>query len=180
MNKRTLTAGFVTTVIFAFSILGAGCKKEEAKEATPVSTPEPAKAAAPANAPEQAGGDIFKAQLTTDAPPRNMKAGATAVVPVRVKNASSSTWTKDKAKPINLSYHWRNAKDHKAVVWDGTRMMIAKDIAPGEEVVINAKITAPKAAGNYLLELDMVRDDQEGGWFGKKGSEIKSMPVTVK
>lgn len=179
MSKRTLTAGFVATTIFAFSIVGAGCKKEEPKEAAPVTAPEAPKAAAPA-APPTASGDIFKAQLTTDAPPQNMKAGATVVVPVHVKNASGGTWTRDKAAPINLSYHWRNAKDHKTVVWDGTRMMIAKDIAPGEEVVMNAKITAPKAAGNYLLELDMVKDAQGGGWFSKMGSEIKSMQVTVK
>lgn len=181
MQKRALVTGLSAGVLLAFAAFGAGCKKEEQKtEKAETTAPAAAPAATPqpAAAPQTAGG-IFGAEISTDKAPESMKAGETVTVPVKVKNTSTEKWVKDKAKPINLSYHWKNASDKKVVTWDGSRTLIAKDVAPGDEIVLTPKVKAPKA-GKYVLEFDMVQDTPDGGWFGKKGSKVASYNVEVK
>ncbi|MBK5274132.1 MAG: hypothetical protein JJE30_03650 [Desulfuromonadales bacterium] len=176
MQRRTLVSSLIVSALVVVSLSATGCKKDEPKVETvaPVQTSQPAAAPQPA-----AVGGMFMAQISVDNAPQTMKAGATITLPVKVKNTSSENWKKDKASPINLSYHWKNEADKKVVTWDGIRTLISKDVASGEEITLNVKVASPKV-GKYILELDMVMDTPNGGWFGRKGSQIASMPVSVK
>jgi hypothetical protein len=54
---------------------------------------------------------------------------------------------------------------------------LLKDIGAGEEAELPLTIKAPKQAGEYLLEIDML---QEGvSWFGLKGSPTRKLRVRV-
>ena len=49
--------------------------------------------------------------------------------------------------------------------------------APGDETELRLVVNAPRQAGDYLLEIDML---QEGvSWFGPKGSKTLRVPVKV-
>jgi hypothetical protein len=63
------------------------------------------------------------------------------------------------------------------VVNDDGRGAISNDILPGATTTAPLVINAPRRAGEYLLEVDML---QEGAsWFGLKGSRTWRGRVTV-
>lgn len=134
----------------------------------------------PAIAAPKAAANGYQAQISIISPLKTMRAGETVVLSVKVKNTSSETWTSAKNNPFRVSYHWRNLSDNKAVVWDGIRTFITKNVVPGEKIAIKAQVKSPETPGQYILQLDVVKDGKGGGWFGHNGSPILSIPVTVK
>ncbi|HET7701095.1 MAG TPA: SpoIID/LytB domain-containing protein [Candidatus Limnocylindria bacterium] len=108
----------------------------------------------------------YVAQFTAPTLPAFI-AGGTYTVPVTVKNAGAAAWNASGANLIDLSYHWHDSAG-RTVVWDGVRTLLPADVAPGASATVNARITAPLAAGAYTLTIDMVREGV--GWFGLLGS----------
>jgi len=92
--------------------------------------------------------------------------------PVTVTNTGSAAWTPSGGNPVNLAYHWHDAKGN-TVVWDGTRTPLAADVAPGAPTTMQMKLTAPATAGTYRLTVDLVREGV--GWFSQFGGT--SAPV---
>lgn len=45
-------------------------------------------------------------------------------------------------------------------------------------MTIPLTINAPRASGNYLLEIDMLQEDVS--WFALRGSRTLRVPVTIK
>lgn len=173
MNKRTLTTGFVVSAIFAVSIVGAGCKKEDPKveTLTPASTQETA-------APQATAGGVFKAEILPESVPQTVKKGSKLALNVKVKNTSGQVWPAKEPNPVRLSYHWRDSKSNKPVVWDGKRTSLSADLAVGQDAVLAAKIDTPAQAGSYIFELDMVQE--KVSWFSKKGSAVSTHTIEVK
>jgi hypothetical protein len=95
---------------------------------------------------------------------------------VTVKNVGAVPWPRGGFAPVRLSYHWLDGAG-KAVVWDGPRTDLPKDLAPNESVTLTFPVTAPKHAGAYTLVVDLV---QEGvAWFAQKGSRPARLDVQV-
>ena len=156
----------IAAVVMICSFATAGLGSEERKQLP--------KAGAPAAAP-----GIFRATIAVDNPVRELPAGKTAVIRVRVKNTSGLPWPSSTKDSVRLSYHWLK-KDGKPAVWDGERSFIPKALGPGEETVLAANVKVPNERGPYVLEFDLVVDGQGGGWFSRKGGSTARVDVEVK
>lgn len=99
---------------------------------------------------------------------------------VTVRNTSNATWfARERGSApfqISLGNHWLDSTGSEVVHDDG-RASITRDLKPGEEVELKLVVNAPKQAGEYILELDML---QEGvSWFAHRGSATVRLPVAV-
>jgi hypothetical protein len=147
--------------------------------ATPKGTPQPP--SEPAALPSSA----FKAAITLVDPPDKLRAGQKETVRVKIKNNSDVTWWARGApvntRPDNKFYiaagnRWLKADGGLVTNMDG-RYGISKDLAPGEEAEVPLLITAPKDAGDYVLEVDLIQE--QVAWFSEKGSPTAKAKITV-
>jgi hypothetical protein len=145
------------------------------QKATPQTPTEPA--ALPNSA--------FKATITLVDPPDKLRAGQKETVRVKIKNNSDVTWWARGApvntRPDNKFYiaagnRWLKTDGGLVTNMDG-RYGISKDLAPGEETEIPLAITAPKNAGDYTLEVDLIQE--QVAWFSEKGSPTAKAKITV-
>jgi len=123
----------------------------------------------------------FKAMLTPVAPPPRMRAGEKQVVQVHVKNASPTPWPAmgetDGKFAITLRNRWLAPNGEKVVNDLDGGTSLPHDLAPGAEATMSIRITAPKEAGEYLLEFDMVQE--QVSFFRDKGSTPARLTVHV-
>jgi 4-amino-4-deoxy-L-arabinose transferase-like glycosyltransferase len=130
----------------------------------------------PAPLPDEA----LRAGLDLIEAPRAVASGEKATVRVRVRNAGGVAWrAKERggqAFQLSLGNHWLDPRGRVLVADDG-RAPLLSDLGPGDVRAFDLVVNAPRAAGDYLLEIDMV---QEGNaWFGPKGSQTLRLPVRV-
>ena len=77
---------------------------------------------------------------------------------------------------MSAGNHWLDAQGNTFANDDG-RAPLLSDLRPGDEAELRLVVNAPRRAGDYLLEIDML---QEGvSWFGLKGSKTLRVPVKV-
>jgi len=142
--------------------------------------------ASPANdTPGPLPDKAFKAQITLSDAPQKLRVGQKETIHVRVKNNSDVMWWARGAhvntRPDNKFYiatgnRWLKADGGLLTNMDG-RYGIGKDLAPGEETEIPLVITAPKDAGEYTLEVDLIQE--QVAWFSEKGSPTAKTKITV-
>ena len=109
--------------------------------------------------------------------PRQVKAGETFLVGVKLVNRSRETWPVEAAARINLSYHWLDAAG-KPVVWEGERTPLPRAVPPGESVNARQTVKAPPTPGTYTLVLDPVFE--QIAWFAdKNGGKVYRAQVEV-
>lgn len=99
------------------------------------------------------------------------QAGAVSVARVALENTGSVPWRNG----IFLSYHWLDDRANP-IVWDGLRTALPV-VAPGERVVVDARVRSPIPPGFYRLAFDMVAEFR--AWFSELGSEMASAGVEV-
>jgi hypothetical protein len=127
----------------------------------------------------------FKSQITLPGVTAKLRAGQKETVQVHIRNASEVFWWSrggelnertDNKFYIAAGNRWLKADGSLVTDMDG-RYGISKDLKPGEETEIPLVVTAPKAPGEYMLEVDLV---QEGvSWFSEKGSPTARTKITV-
>ena len=121
----------------------------------------------------------FKAQLSVSDLPASIRAGQKYLVRVALKNESAVTWTGHQPAwlyQITVGDRWLNEKGATINELDG-RVALDDDLTPGGVVVLSLQITAPQAAGNYILQFDAI---QEGvAWFSEKGSAALNFRIKV-
>jgi peptidoglycan hydrolase-like amidase len=120
--------------------------------------------------------DLDAGYGTTTAPAAIVPGGEVPVE-VRVTNTGLQSWPAGGAAPVRLGYHWLDGYG-KAVVWDGARVPLTRDVAPGSETMLTVKVHAPDRDGDYLLVWDMVQDGGVG-WFSGHAVPTKSEIVAV-
>ena len=108
--------------------------------------------------------------------PASIITGTVVTVEVSVTNISLLSWPASGEQAVHLAYHWFDATG-KTVVWDGTRAILGRDIAPGETTALVVNVRAPEADGSYVLAWDMVREGS--GWFSASSTAMKTEPVAV-
>jgi hypothetical protein len=125
-------------------------------------------------------GSAFKASISVREAPTKIKAGETAMVNATVKNISDTAWPatgqSDSKYRVQLGDHWL-AANNKVLTKDDSRAPLPNNLEPGKEVDVQIKVTAPKTAGDYVLELDMVQE--QINWFKDKGSSSFRTQVKV-
>ncbi len=163
---------FVICILFVIVLAGCGPDTADRGPRTPGSSPE----AGASPLPE--GG--YKAAITIVSPaPQTLHVGEPASLKVKVKNMGNIAWpalAPGAKYRVTLGNHWLD-KNGKEVVVDDGRADLPHDLKPGEEAELFLRVTAPKAAGAYILELDMVHEGLT--WFTAHGSQIVKTNITV-
>lgn len=123
----------------------------------------------------QVGAKYRVAWLSADTPTEGTT-GETVTFPVTLRNEGSLTWSPDGANPVNLTYKWLDA-DRNVVVTDGLRTPIGQEVAPLQEITLDARVQFHAEPGSYILQLDMVHEFV--AWFQWKGSAVHETQVEV-
>lgn len=93
---------------------------------------------------------------------------------VKVKNISNETWSI--SDNIRLGNHWLDKKKN-IIILDDARSELNKDLIPGDEIELTLGVKAPNNSGDYLLELDMVKEGVT--WFKDRGSKTAMFDIKV-
>lgn len=99
--------------------------------------------------------------------------GQLVSTPVRLTNAGRKTWAVDEM--FHLSYHWWN--EDQQLVEDGDRTVLPHDLKPGESVLLQANVRAPRREGQFLLVWDMVHE--HATWFSGQGVTPRVVTAVV-
>lgn len=120
--------------------------------------------------------DIFHARWNVLQAPVELVAGGTGEVEVTVRNTSDARWPHVDTLPVVLSYHWLTA-DGQDYAWEHERTFLPHPIEPDRAVTVTLPVVAPDEPGDYLLQLDAVRE--RVGWFSRKNPEAVPAPIPV-
>ena len=139
----------------------------------------------PSSSPEAVASPLpesgYKAALTLVNPaPQTLHPGESTSLKVKIKNMGNIAWpvlTPGAKGRVTLGNHWLDKAGKELIVVDDGRAELPHDFKPGDEAEFLLRVTAPKTAGTYVLELDMV---QEGlTWFTSHGSQVVRSNITV-
>ena len=102
--------------------------------------------------------------------------GETFTCPVKVRNLGDRVWSSHGRRPVTLTARWLTSRK---VAVDATECSVALPVhvAPGEEVVVAARVTAPEALGHYLVEFDLKQEPSTA--FRDHGSPVVLMDCQV-
>jgi 4-amino-4-deoxy-L-arabinose transferase-like glycosyltransferase len=129
---------------------------------------------------QQLSASMMRVELRAINPPAIAKARQKLTLRIGVTNRSDVMWLARErgAAPLQLyvGNHWLDTMGHEVIHDDG-RAPLSRNLRPGEEVELTLIVNAPKLAGNYILELDML---QEGvSWFASQGSPTVRLPINI-
>ena len=91
--------------------------------------------------------------------PANLVAGATVPVAITLRNNGTNTWTAEDR------YRLGSQNPGDTSVWNLNRVELPNAVLPGGIVTINFNIRAPRVAGNYNFQWQMLQEAV--GWFGQ-------------
>jgi len=92
--------------------------------------------------------------------------GASLLLSVRVSNYGARAWPAGGSNPVHLSYHILTPGGG-IVTWDGSRGLLASDLAVGQSAIVQVPVALPSSLGTYVIAWDLV---QEGfAWFSSLG-----------
>ncbi len=121
--------------------------------------------------------DVYRLEWLGGEPPAEWRAHRLLRVPARVRNTSPAPWPARGATRVALAYHWLDSAG-QPVVYEGLRTALPHDVAPGETVEVELEIATPKKPGEYILELDALRERL--AWFsGRRPDSARRFAVTV-
>ena len=173
----------LTLAGLAFTFACGGNSPNSVNKAGNAETPKPQTSSgeSPAALPNSG----FKAQIVLLDPPAKLRAGQKETIQVKIKNVSDVIWwargsrvntRSDNKFYIAVGNRWLKSDGSLLTNMDG-RYGIGKDLKPGEETEVPLQVTAPKEAGDYILEVDLVQE--QVAWFSDKGSPTAKTRITV-
>jgi hypothetical protein len=115
----------------------------------------------------------YLAEYEPGEPTLRLEPGQLVRTPVRVTNAGRKTWAVDEM--FHLSYHWWS--QDQQLVEDGDRTVLPHDLKPGESVLLQANVRAPRREGQFLLVWDMVHE--HATWFSGQGVTPRVVTAVV-
>jgi hypothetical protein len=95
-------------------------------------------------------------------------------VAITVKNDGREVWPPGGTRPVCCAYHIFDT-DGKCITYDGIRTRLREAVRPDETVNLNIAVAAPKEAGTYEVEMDLVQETVR--WFEASG--IKRITLQV-
>lgn len=124
--------------------------------------------------------EAFRARIAARSTPDVLRTEQQITLRFLVTNTSSTVWRgRDRGGDhyqVMLGNHWLDPAG-KVVINDDGRAALFRDLKPGEETELTLVVNAPKTAGDYILELDMLQESVS--WFGPHGSPTLQVPVRV-
>ncbi|HEU5288848.1 MAG TPA: hypothetical protein VFV20_10625, partial [Candidatus Limnocylindria bacterium] len=94
---------------------------------------------------------------------------------VTLKNTGTTAWEAGGPNPVRLSYHWM--RNGQLALWDGARAALAKDVLPGETVIVELPVIPPEGLSAHTLRLDLVKEGVR--WFSDEGVATRDVSYTV-
>lgn len=94
---------------------------------------------------------------------------------ISLRNDGTATWPATSVDPdarFTVAYSWQPLDGGPATPW--RRILLPRDLAPGEELDVPAWIAAPATEGRYLLRLRAGQGDEP------PGALVSEMPVEVR
>ncbi len=96
---------------------------------------------------------------------------------ISLKNTGFASWSsKDKSRPVFLSYHWQDTSGN-TIVYDGERTAFDNPVEPGDEASSALSVKTPDSRGRLVLAVDMVCEGVI--WFSQTGSSMLLIPVRI-
>jgi hypothetical protein len=120
---------------------------------------------------------VYRQEIVALDPPSVMHPGEKVNIRFKVRNLGNETWpavgTQDFRYQINMGDRWitggARTEDNRAVM--------SGDLPPGAETQITLIVNAPRAPGDYTLEIDMVHEGVT--WFSERGARPLRLNVRV-
>ena len=107
----------------------------------------------------------------------SVEAGAPQRPTIEVENAGSATWrTRGADEGLFLAFHWLDERGN-AIVWDGTRTPLEREVAPGEVLRQQLALRGPIPPGRYRLAVDLVEEHRF--WLSELGNAPYEEDVDV-
>jgi len=103
--------------------------------------------------------------------------GERMMLNVLLVNRGRNAWNPSGVHPCLLSYHLLDASG-RVLRFDNPRYPLPGVIGPGERADLSLAFNAPLESGDYLLELDMVREGE--AWFKEEGSPTALVRLKVR
>ena len=104
------------------------------------------------------------------------RTGAEFKVGVTVLNESSVLWQSSNSNPINIGYRYRDSAG-KVVAGGGRAPLPNARLRPQDKCRLDLKVKAPKAPGDYTLEISLVQEHH--AWLDQKGFTRYTTPLRV-
>lgn len=104
------------------------------------------------------------------------RTGAEFKVGVTVVNESSVLWQSSNSNPINIGYRYRDSSG-KVVAGGGRAPLPNARLRPQDKCKLDLKVKAPKAPGEYTLEISLVQEHH--AWLDQKGFTRFAAPLHV-
>jgi hypothetical protein len=101
-----------------------------------------------------------RSTYVSDSTPLDMALSKVYSVPLTIRNEGAYTWNAN--SNVRASYHWRDT-NYNDVIVNGDRTNLASAVAPAQTISLNAQVTSPGTAGDYMLQWQMVEDGVT--WF---------------
>ncbi len=121
--------------------------------------------------------DVFNAKILPKNDTLILKKGSLVYIKVKIKNISKTTWDiYNMDNKLNLGNHWLDMEGN-IIIHDDGRSAILRILEPDDEIDVNIRLKAPDEIGNYIVELDLVKEGHT--WFKEKGSKTAKLKVTV-
>jgi acyl carrier protein len=118
--------------------------------------------------------EAYRARLSAKAP--RISAGERASLQVEVANDSGVDWQPSVQSGIYVGNRWVRADGKSAIELDG-RAALETGLAAGRSATVELTVTAPREAGRWLLEIDLV--DEGVDWFKERGSKPCLLELNV-
>ena len=109
--------------------------------------------------------DLYAAEWSACGVPPRVAPGERFLAATRLRNLSRHRWPDRGPARVRLSYRWLDASGQE-VPHASRRTELAEPVEPDQEIASWVSVDAPRAPGNYLLELDPVFENV--AWFSSR------------
>lgn len=121
---------------------------------------------------------IHKAEIAPSASRLFVKKGGLLCLPLTLRNRGDVVWYNypSQTHTLHVGAHLLS-KTGDCLEWDFARQDLPVSVNPGEDVRLDLLATAPNARGDFLLELDVVKEGVL--WFAEESSSATRISLTV-
>ena len=110
--------------------------------------------------------------------PREADPGREFRAKLIVRNRSFRVWSSRRpAFPDHISYHWLD-RHGNALIWDGERTALPRDIGPGEEAEVLFRVKAPPQSGKFSLAVELLQEGRS--WASDTGVPWLAVPFRIR
>lgn len=121
---------------------------------------------------------IYKAEIASSTSRLFVKRAGLLRLPLTVRNLGDVVWYNysSQTHTVRLGAHLLSANGD-TLQWDFTRQDLPVSVNPGEDIHLELLTTAPDLRGDFLLELDLVKEGVL--WFTEQSSTALRIPLTI-